>query len=110
MISEIFFMKKILVVTLLLTVVSNVFSQSRLALNGYVKDAANGEALIGATILIKELNIGTVTNVYGFYSISLNPGQYAVEISYIGYGTATRNIELYEDSRLDIELTTAETQ
>ena len=33
---------------------------------GYVKEVSNGEALIGATVLIKELGAGNVTNVYGF--------------------------------------------
>ena len=44
--------------------------------SGYVKDAETGEELIGATVSIQELLIGTSTNVYGFYSLSLPSGTY----------------------------------
>ncbi len=40
-------------------------------LSGYLKDAANGEALIGATVYIPELHQGTVSNAYGFYSLTI---------------------------------------
>ncbi|KXK28830.1 MAG: TonB-dependent receptor plug [Bacteroidetes bacterium OLB12] len=63
------------------------FSQNRATVSGYLKDAANGEALIGATIYVKSLSTGATTNVYGFYSLTLEPGNYEVSFSYIGYGT-----------------------
>ena len=83
----------------------SVQAQQKYALNGYVTDADNGEALIGATVFIKEINNGTATNVYGFYSISLPPGDYQLEFTYVGYQTRTENISLNADFRLDIELT-----
>lgn len=43
-------------------------------LSGYLKNKANGEALIGATVFIPELKTGVITNPYGFYSISVAPG------------------------------------
>ena len=49
-------------------------SQSKFTINGYVMDAANGEALIEANIYIPEINSGTTTNRYGFYSITLPGG------------------------------------
>ncbi len=82
----------------------SVFGQQKVTLNGYIKDAANGEALIGATVLIKEANTGTVTNEYGFFSITLPPGNYQVSFSYIGYKTQAKPVALNQNQRVEIEL------
>jgi hypothetical protein len=81
-----------------------VMAQQRVTLNGYVKDKANGEMLIGATVFIKEANAGAVTNQYGFFSISVAAGTYPVSVSYIGYKTQVRSIALTRNERVDFEL------
>lgn len=73
-------------------------------LSGYVKDASNGEVLLGASIYLAELQNGAVTNEYGFYSIKVPNGQYTVKVSYIGYATVTKQVNLTQDQKLDIEL------
>src|SRR5258706_12714164 len=79
-------------------------AQTKHTLNGYIRDKANGEALIGATIFIRELKTGTVTNVYGFYSITVPAGNYSLEFSYLGYTTVNQVVDLTGSIRLDIEL------
>lgn len=96
-------MKKIFFGLLLLVNLLS-FSQTKHTLNGYIKDQADGETLIGATVYIREISGGNITNVYGFYSITLAPGTYTVEYRYIGYATQTKNIELTADQRVDVEL------
>ncbi|GAB4240527.1 MAG: TonB-dependent receptor [Ekhidna sp.] len=86
------------------------FSQEKFTINGYVRDASNGEALIGATVLITELGTGNITNVYGFYSITLPPGNYTVEYRYIGFVTRRQEVQLTENQRLDVELSEEEQQ
>jgi len=54
-------------------------------LSGYVKDASNGEGLIGASVYVKELKTGNVTNTYGFYSLTLPIGQYTLVFSSAGF-------------------------
>lgn len=73
-------------------------------LQGTIKDIESGEPLVGATIFIEELKKGTACNSYGFYSISLPPGQYKVEYRLIGMRTTQRNIIIHSDGKLDIEL------
>ncbi|MBU2651488.1 MAG: TonB-dependent receptor [Bacteroidetes bacterium] len=85
-------------------------SRDNKTISGHIKDARSGEDLIGATIYIKELGTGTVTNVYGFYSISLPKGNYHISYSYIGYEPLSRALELKEDIRIDIELEQVKTQ
>ena len=45
------------------------FSQN-VSLSGYLEDLETGESLIGANVLIKELNIGCSTNNYGFFFLN----------------------------------------
>jgi hypothetical protein len=72
--------------------------------SGYVKDASDGEVLIGSTILVKGEGKGTATNIYGFYSISLSPGTYTFLYSFIGYNPEERIIQLSANTTLNIEL------
>ncbi len=85
-------------------------AQEKFTINGYVKDVANGESLIGATVLIKELGAGNITNVYGFYSITVPPGEYTIEYRYIGFVTQSQTITLNENMRIDVELAEERTE
>ena len=49
-------------------------AQEKYTISGYIKDSANGESLIGATVVLRELSAGNITNVYGFYSITVPKG------------------------------------
>ncbi len=79
------------------------FSQEKHTISGYVKDES-GEELIGATIYIQNLKTGTVTNVYGFYSITLIAGDYNIDYSYIGCETQTKKINLNQNHSFNITL------
>lgn len=79
-------------------------SKIRHTLSGHIRDAETGEDLIGATIFVKELKTGTTTNVYGFYSLSLVPGEYTFQFSYIGYQTTELTLNLIKDISKNIEL------
>ena len=79
-------------------------SQEKFTLNGYITDKESGESLIGATVYINELNAGTVTNAYGFYSITLDQGTYSLDFRYIGYVSMSRSIDLNSNQKVDIEL------
>ena len=76
----------------------------KVTISGYIKDQANGEELIGATVSIEELKVGASTNVYGFYSITVVPGIYTVSVSYIGYINKKEKINLTKNLSYNIEL------
>lgn len=78
--------------------------EQQFTLSGYVKDAANGEELIGATVSIPELNTGVTTNVYGFYSIKLPEGEYDVVYSYVGFESSTLKLKISQDLTKTVEL------
>ena len=71
----------------LLLFYSIILQAQEITLSGYIKDAANGEVLIGATVYIPQLKKGTVSNPYGFYSLTIPSGSYEIQVSYIGYVT-----------------------
>ncbi len=77
-------------------------------IKGYVRDAATGEELIGAVIYIKEIKSGTVTNIYGFYSVTLPQGKYSMSISFLGYKQELKEIDLRKNQTLNINLTSFE--
>ncbi|WP_255452605.1 TonB-dependent receptor [Aquimarina sp. RZ0] len=76
----------------------------RKTINGYIKEKGSGEHLPGVSIYIPELGLGTITNNYGFYSLTLPEGHYKLLISYLGYGTINTAINLIENSELNIDL------
>ncbi len=79
-------------------------SDTRHTLNGHIRDFASGEDLFGAAVYISDMSTGTITNHYGFYSISLPEGSYRLEISHIGYKTKYRNVELDSDKTINFDL------
>jgi hypothetical protein len=97
-------MIKHLLVTTLVFFGLSVQAQEKVTINGYVKDFQNGEELIGVNVYIPQLKAGTVTNAYGFYSITVAKGSYDVQFSFIGYKTFQLSIELLKDESKNIEL------
>jgi hypothetical protein len=81
------------------------FSQRNVTLSGYVSDLESDESLIGVSVLLPELNTGTITNEYGFFSLTLPAGMYTVQIRYLGFETLTRELSLNEDVNENFELT-----
>lgn len=86
-----------------------VLAQEKVTFNGYVKDIQNGEELIGVSVYIPQLKAGTVTNVYGFYSITVAKGTYDIQFSFIGYKPTVLNVALSADVSRNVELETEAT-
>ncbi len=69
----------------------------RVVLSGHVKDAASGEILIGATVFIPSLGQGTVTNSYGYYSLSVPQGSYSVKFGFLGFSDQVLEVNLTQN-------------
>lgn len=74
-------------------------------ISGHIKDASNGETLIGATLHVRETGSGATSNNYGFYSVSLPQGVYHLRYSYLGYKTLEKKVNLTENTVIEVELT-----
>ncbi|MEP1782953.1 TonB-dependent receptor, partial [Reichenbachiella sp.] len=103
-------MKKIIWIYLLVIFTGIAFPKSIWAqkgtftISGYIKDVQDGESIIGATIYVPALEKGAVTNIYGFYSLTLPQGTYDVKYSYLGYQLQQKSISFDQDQTLDVEL------
>lgn len=82
----------------------------RFTISGKIRDARSGESLVGATIFVRELKTGAVSDVYGNYSLTLNEGTYTLVYSYIGYTTVEKTVVLNKDHKISLELEPQEHQ
>jgi hypothetical protein len=96
-------MKK-LILACLISMVCTATAQEKHTISGYIKDAKNGEALIGVTVYKKNSQIGTSTNEYGFYSLTLPAGQDTIMYSFVGYKTVTQPVNLTKNQTISMEI------
>ncbi|MBL7865770.1 MAG: carboxypeptidase-like regulatory domain-containing protein, partial [Cyclobacteriaceae bacterium] len=102
--SDVLYEMRRLPILFLLFITIAATGQEKLTINGTVKDASNGEALIGVTVYIKEISNGAVTNEYGFYSITLPKGTYSVDYTYVGFKPSILTVVLDKNIQQNIEL------
>tara|TARA_A100001015_G_scaffold136647_1_gene151565 strand:- start:585 stop:2939 length:2355 start_codon:yes stop_codon:yes gene_type:complete len=80
-------------------------AQKNYTLSGYVLDSQSNELIIGSSVIVEGLNIGTITNSYGFFSITIEEGNYNIRIQNLGFKDNTQNINLNKNLILNIFLT-----
>jgi len=78
--------------------------QGNATMAGHVRDVSNGEPLIGATVYIEKPLIGVITDQFGYYAITLPKGRHELKIKSISMKSTVRQIMVYADGKLDIEL------
>jgi len=83
------------------------YAQEKFTLSGSIFEAEGQETLIGANVLILDLKTGTISNEYGFYSITLKRGTYEITVSTIGYASLQDTITLDRDISQNFTLTEA---
>ena len=80
------------------------FSQDFFTISGFVEDSSSGESLIGVNVYSNNLQVGSSTNSFGFFSITLPKGEVDLNFSFIGYENFTKNINLTSNLKLNVEL------
>ncbi|MFY0651730.1 MAG: TonB-dependent receptor [Cyclobacteriaceae bacterium] len=99
-------MKKTLFILsfILLCLSKQILAQDTYTISGYITDKSNGEALIGATVYDNISNKGTVSNYYGFYSLTLPANEVELSFRYIGFENQTINFDLNANKELNQSL------
>jgi len=97
-------MKKYFITTALFFCTFFISAQKKATLSGLISASESNESLIGVTILIPELNTGTVTNSYGFYSISVPSGVYEVYVRFLGFKELKTQVDLSKNIELNFAL------
>lgn len=81
------------------------YGQAKHSISGYVSLLSNGEALGNAKIFVASANKGTLTNTYGFYSLTLEAGVYEISFRYTGFPSVVKTVDLSsKDVSLNVEL------
>jgi hypothetical protein len=88
--------------------ISGISFAQNFSISGTVKDAKNGETVIGVTLYLKEVNKVASSNQYGFYSISAPAGKYTLIATYLGYKTIQQQIELNKNIQYNISFSASE--
>jgi len=88
--------------TLILALAISSFTFAQRTITGTITDAANGEALISATVVIAGTAVGTITDFDGKYSLDIPADATQLEVSYTGY--ATQTVDIGNLSVVDISL------
>ena len=92
---------KLLFFTLLLTAIS--FSQNKGTITGTLTDKeANNQSLPFANVLIKGTSIGTNTDIDGKYTLTILPGSYTLQLSFVGYETVEVPVTVIADQTVTI--------
>jgi outer membrane cobalamin receptor len=82
-----------------------IMAQKKITLSGYVKDADSKEVLIGASLASVTDKTGTITNQYGFFSLTIQATDtLEIVISYNGYTIQAKKIISTENMQLDVLL------
>lgn len=97
-------MKKTILFALLLMNATIWAQQEKFTISGYIEDAGSGEKLIEANVFDDVSVSGTVSNLYGFYSITLPKDSVKISFSYIGYNTQSFELYLDQDITMDVIL------
>ena len=79
-------------------------SIAKYTISGFIKDSLNGETLIGATVAVTGKTKGISSNQYGFFSITLDEGEYFLVCSFIGYQPKIIAIKLDSNRQLNFEM------
>ncbi len=95
---------KIFVLFFLFVGYFNVVSAQKFTISGYVKDASSDETIIAANIGVLGKSNALISNQYGFYSITLNAGNYQLITSHVGYRSSSFSIALTKDTSINILL------
>lgn len=98
-------LKKLVFLPLYFLFILSLGAQEKYTVSGYVSDAESGETLIGASVFpAQQPELGTATNTYGFFSLTLPEGDWTLVFSYLGYQEKRISIELDGDNEWRIQM------
>lgn len=97
-------MKKLTLLTLAAILFIQSYAQDKFTVSGTIRSQKKGETLIGVTIRVAGNKAGTSSNEYGFFSLTLPKGKYALELTAVGMQIRKEVIDLTKDITLDVSM------
>ncbi len=84
---------------------TNIINPGSSILTGYIRNIKSGEAVAGASIFVASTKTGVATDQFGYFAISLPRGRNTLIVRGLGMRDTRRQIILYADGKLNIEMT-----
>jgi hypothetical protein len=75
---------------------------SKITLSGVVREKETGLPVTGALVFLKEPNIGTSTDIYGYYILSVPAGMYSMNIRFMGRKDVEKKVLIKGNGTLDL--------
>lgn len=97
-------MKQNITTLFLVLLTYTAWAQQTATISGYISDGSSGEELIGANVYLPDEGSGTISNTFGYYSLTLPLGQVDLVASYIGFGDQNVSLNLQKDTSINIVL------
>lgn len=73
-------------------------------ISGYVSNTDTRDAVAGVTVYVSSLAIGTISNEYGFFTLTMPRGSYSLRFSFIGMKERIIDINLFGPGELNVEM------
>ena len=91
--------------TLAILIFSGLLLSAQTATISGVIKGADEEALIGASVLVKNTSIGTITDTDGSYMLQVEAGTYTLKVSYVGYGDTEQTVSVIAGEKSTVNFT-----
>ena len=79
-------------------------SQKDIVMSGYIRDAQTGEALVYANVFTDDFSVSDVSNEFGYYRVTISPGDQILNFSYVGYNRQVIGLSAEGDTSIDVAL------
>lgn len=86
-----------------LLIVTNLFAQDLVSLDGTVTDS-KGKELAGVNVFVEGSKGGTVTGTNGYFKLTLSPGKYTIRFTSVGFEPVSKQVDLSSAVTLDVKL------
>ena len=80
------------------------FKPGNAVITGYILNRDTREPVAGVTVLVQKLSTGTISNEYGFYTLTLPRGVHQIKFSFIGMKEKEISVNLYSSGEMDMEM------
>ncbi len=80
------------------------YKPGNVTISGYITNRDTKEPVAGVTVFIQKLSMGTISNAYGFYTLTLPRGVHLLQFSFIGMKEKQINVNLYGAGEMDVEM------
>lgn len=98
--------QKLTLLLLSISLVVPVSAQKIISISGFIRDSVSAENLYHATIYESNSKRGTISNAYGFYSLSVPAGKTQLRVSFVGYEEQILSFNAQTDTTVNFQLST----